>query len=314
MKIIAKKLVTAVMMFACLSLSSKIFSAAHMPTGQRDEQVVLSEISSVERQIHALQNLSLRLRAELSALREADKNADEQRKLQEVRQEVAAGRASNVLFSGNTDSYSFVITQRINGKIIWSGPIRRGTKVPLPHAPLNIEMEDMRHDFYNFTIDRNSVAGLTRIEVMPDETLVLWYGSPSNKKTLISAPEQKTPCQLDVVNIVARDGYGKTSLFYAVREGNAPLVIRLLGEGADEAVRDNEGNSPLHEAAYFGYPGIIELLIKAHEKRVGRSNINQYVNTQTNKGETPLDKAIYANKPEAILMLQKYGAIKTGAR
>lgn len=61
--------------------------------------------------------------------------------------------------------------------------------------------------------------------------------------------------------------------------------------------QDGDGNTPLHEAAYFGCKENADLLL----------HYGADVNKRNYKGETPLDKAHYSNKPELETLLKEYG-------
>jgi ankyrin repeat protein len=47
------------------------------------------------------------------------------------------------------------------------------------------------------------------------------------------------------VDCLEQDGYGRTALHYAVESRNRDLVLMLLEEGADPAILDMYGYSPL---------------------------------------------------------------------
>ena len=54
-----------------------------------------------------------------------------------------------------------------------------------------------------------------------------------------------TALRLRGVNCLEQDGYGRTALHYAVESRNRDLVLMLLEEGADPAILDMYGYSPL---------------------------------------------------------------------
>mmetsp|Transcript_26293 Transcript_26293/g.12359 ORF Transcript_26293/g.12359 Transcript_26293/m.12359 type:complete len:108 (+) Transcript_26293:171-494(+) len=63
--------------------------------------------------------------------------------------------------------------------------------------------------------------------------------------------------------ILKRDKFRRTALTMAVRSGHADIVSYLLNKGADYDDPDSSKNYPLHYACAFGWPEIIDLLIKA---------------------------------------------------
>ncbi len=94
---------------------------------------------------------------------------------------------------------------------------------------------------------------------------------------------------------VKRDG--KTNLHKRAASGTI-LVRPLLLAGADVKARDNDNNTPLHEAAWFNKPHVIELLIMAGAD----------MNAKDKKGNTPLAKAKLNKSKEAIAKLKQFGA------
>lgn len=64
-------------------------------------------------------------------------------------------------------------------------------------------------------------------------------------------------------NINLPDGTGSTPLFYAVENGKIGSTTRLITNGADVHVRNNDGATPLHHAAFGISPMCFRLLIEA---------------------------------------------------
>lgn len=64
-------------------------------------------------------------------------------------------------------------------------------------------------------------------------------------------------------NINLPDGTGSTPLFYAVENGKIGSTTRLITNGADVHVRNNDGATPLHHAVFGNSPMCFRLLIEA---------------------------------------------------
>ena len=64
------------------------------------------------------------------------------------------------------------------------------------------------------------------------------------------------------VQVDAQDEYGQTPVYWASGEGEEEAV-RVLGSlGADLALVDDDGLSPLHIAAYWNRPGAAATLVE----------------------------------------------------
>ena len=92
-------------------------------------------------------------------------------------------------------------------------------------------------------------------------------------------------------------GAGRSPLFLAAGEGRLRAVRYLLDEDADVNARENDGNTALTEAVFFGHiPVIKDLLVRGAD-----------VNAISANG-TALDVAIGKNNPALVELLQHYGA------
>ncbi|XP_057329968.1 uncharacterized protein LOC130670570 [Microplitis mediator] len=92
------------------------------------------------------------------------------------------------------------------------------------------------------------------------------------------------------------------SLKYAARVGDIKLVELRIRQGADVNGSERKGSSPLHMAAWYGHPKIIELLIK------NGARLDSVLNGPTKNGYTPLHLACLNNKIKCVKVLLKYGA------
>ncbi|XP_053593933.1 ankyrin-2-like [Microplitis demolitor] len=94
-------------------------------------------------------------------------------------------------------------------------------------------------------------------------------------------------------------------LKYAARVGDIKLVKLQIRQGADVNASGVKSSSPLHEAAWYGHPKIIKLLIK------NGAHLESVSNGPTKYGYTPLHLACLNNKIECVKVLLKYGASVT---
>ena len=96
----------------------------------------------------------------------------------------------------------------------------------------------------------------------------------------------------------ATNRWGRTPLMVAVERGNARNVEVLLKAGADVRLRDHMDCSALHLACENGNQAIALKLVEAGADLA-----------QTNRwGRTPLDEAVWENRPEVAAALRAKGA------
>ncbi len=93
----------------------------------------------------------------------------------------------------------------------------------------------------------------------------------------------------------------KTELHTAAANCNQSSKVRQIvnQQPAEIARQDGEGNTPLHEAAYFGCTENADLLLRAGAD----------VNKRNYKGETPLDKAHYSHHQSVERLIKEYGGV-----
>ena len=89
-----------------------------------------------------------------------------------------------------------------------------------------------------------------------------------------------------------------TPLHYAAMEGKTNEVIRLIDNGFDIAVKDNDGEMPLYYAIMNDNIDIVRILIESG------ANINE----KGNNGLTPLHQAAVCGNSEIVLILLQNGA------
>jgi hypothetical protein len=99
-------------------------------------------------------------------------------------------------------------------------------------------------------------------------------------------------------DLEARDGKGRTPLYWAVDNASLDFVKLLLENGAMPGAADNAGWSPLHVAARWGATEKAELLI-AH---------GAVVDAPDNAGRTPLHLAAMNGNLAAMKVLLAHGA------
>ena len=170
--------------------------------------------------------------------------------------------------------------------------------------------------------------------------------------TLNSAGEGKTPLmaaaahnRLELIQPLVTAGAvvdqqekpgGNTALFYAAQLDNTDIVQMLLEEGADPDLQDENGWSPLHVAAQYGYLSTTRALLNGAADvnlpdnkgmtplmlTLARGDERTYTillangadpNYQDNDGNTALHHAVQANLVDAIPLLLKAGASLTVA-
>jgi len=91
-------------------------------------------------------------------------------------------------------------------------------------------------------------------------------------------------------------------MFKAVKTGDAAKVRELLAANPELAhIRDGDQSTPLHYAAWKGYPEIIDLLADAGADL-------QAHNENSHWGTTALHAAAHGNRPTAAAALIRRGA------
>jgi hypothetical protein len=109
----------------------------------------------------------------------------------------------------------------------------------------------------------------------------------------------------EIVALLRKHG-GKTSeelnaLIDAAEAGNIEAVKQHLAAGMDVNAKDEDGVTPLHEAALWGHNEVAELLI------ANGAEVNAIIVSGPYQGKTPLDLAIRHKKNETADLLRKHG-------
>lgn len=104
------------------------------------------------------------------------------------------------------------------------------------------------------------------------------------------------------------DGWGRSFLYYAVREGNVKDAAFFIEHGADINKSDIEGHTPLHMAALEGHTQIAELLIKkgAILDSITKVFVSTPLHYAANEGHDTVVELLLNNKANIILK-QKNG-------
>ncbi|ORY96584.1 ankyrin repeat-containing domain protein, partial [Syncephalastrum racemosum] len=95
---------------------------------------------------------------------------------------------------------------------------------------------------------------------------------------------------------------GRTLLHRTCTEGKVDKIASLLKQGANTNIRDNEGWTPLHEAARHGHVEIAELLVQ-HGADHGA-----HANSKGADQDTPLHDATENGHEDVAVHLLSFGA------
>ncbi|KAJ2889909.1 palmitoyltransferase akr1, partial [Coemansia aciculifera] len=97
--------------------------------------------------------------------------------------------------------------------------------------------------------------------------------------------------------------YEATPLFWAISQGNLDAINYLVSNGANLALKDLSGNTPLHAAVHAISTPVVIFVACAQLVAIGGS-----VDVGDSGGVTPLMWATYQNKPEIVELLIRIGA------
>ncbi|KAH9498964.1 hypothetical protein Btru_004081 [Bulinus truncatus] len=173
------------------------------------------------------------------------------------------------------------------------------TKLNDPRLPLDVNQCVIEAS------SRGNVTVLTKLLALHPR---LSYGDEQNRRAIHYAARNG---HLECVRLLLKagaitncsDDEGKTPLHLACAYGHVEVVRMLVHQGGQvNSCRTETGESALHVTATAGYNKIMEILLDNGGE----------INTMTRKlkgGETPLHKAIIADKPEMVEFLCSRGAI-----
>ena len=106
---------------------------------------------------------------------------------------------------------------------------------------------------------------------------------------------------VDGTDVNAKDDDGWTPLQDAATFGHKEIVELLITKGADVNAKTEEGETPLHTAVSNDHKEIIELLIKEG------ADVNAVAMDDVFSDQTPLDAANKYNQGAVAVLLRKYG-------
>ncbi|KAF4624545.1 hypothetical protein G7Y89_g13625 [Cudoniella acicularis] len=148
------------------------------------------------------------------------------------------------------------------------------------------------------------VASMNRGE----EVMALLYQSVGIKVTIGVIEAASTNGQEQVLDLLDQwDSIGSdkerwrniSRLYNAAEDGDSLTVRQLIADGTPLDMRGINGVTPLETASYFGYKGVVELLLAT--KAVD-------VNVQSANGETPLFWAVQNGHSHVVRLLLDHGA------
>jgi hypothetical protein len=100
------------------------------------------------------------------------------------------------------------------------------------------------------------------------------------------------------------EGPMEIKLHEASERGDIRAVQRILKGGLQVNIKDENGETPLHRAAFFGYSEIVDLLLKHGASVDARS----YVTVALTGGDTPLQLASIKGHVEIVKLLLEHHA------
>jgi uncharacterized protein len=138
-------------------------------------------------------------------------------------------------------------------------------------------------------------VGCSRDEGLPEDatTLLHWAAQEGNQAVLAELLTRDLP--VDRV-----DGRGRTAAAVAAEAGKGEAVLMLLNAGADPGATLSDGRTLLHWAAGNGDLPALEAILDAEAATL--------LERQDAQGLTAVERAAWANQPEAVLLLLEYGA------
>lgn len=170
-----------------------------------------------------------------------------------------------------------------------------------PAAASNQSAEDIQRKRFFALIEKADVAGLRRTLRKHPDAITIVNLSSQDEAPIFAAVRKGS---LELIKLLfecggnrdARALYQRT-LLQAAAGSNHPEIIRyLVAEGADVNTPDAMGDTPMHEAAYYGNTEAIDCLFK----------LKAGLEKRNNEGQTPLHRAsMYdRNNPTCACLMQ----------
>ncbi|EFC49553.1 ankyrin repeat domain-containing protein [Naegleria gruberi] len=111
-----------------------------------------------------------------------------------------------------------------------------------------------------------------------------------------------------VVDIDAKDNYGRTALHWASFASSDLVCLYLINNGADISETDEVGDNLLHIACRYAtvehVQNVLGVLLKHDDKyRTNTNNIYELLTSKNNEGETPLDLAKSMEMDDSVMQL-----------
>nr|XP_053600342.1 ankyrin repeat, SAM and basic leucine zipper domain-containing protein 1 isoform X2 [Plodia interpunctella] len=192
-------------------------------------------------------------------------------------------KLQDAIINANIDEVENIVTYDLNNRV--NLKLDSGW-TPLMHACFHA------HDkIVDFLLERGADPNLHADSVTP--IMAVCSNSSANNDTIYhvicSLIENK--CLLNV-----GDKYGQTPLMRAISSGRVAVVQKLLDEGVNIEMRDQQGWTAVFWAAHHNQPEILELLI-AHKARL--TEVDKY-------SRTPIEIAMSHDYQNIVDILNKY--------
>uniref|UniRef100_H3ASJ2 NFKB inhibitor delta n=1 Tax=Latimeria chalumnae TaxID=7897 RepID=H3ASJ2_LATCH len=149
-------------------------------------------------------------------------------------------------------------------------------------SPSALEIDDPE-----LNIARTTVASMDVIQLLHEDqdgdTILHIYAAKGLRKYAFAAAERFR----DFGRLDAKEHKGKSPLLVAVTANQPAIVWDLIKFGADVNLSDQKGQTALHLATTYGFPGVIEAIIS--------SGVPVIVEARNFEGFTPLHCAVISH-------------------
>ncbi|XP_064425538.1 NF-kappa-B inhibitor delta [Latimeria chalumnae] len=191
----------------------------------------------------------------------------------------SAGPASSGLFVASQNPVDLWTQPTVSSSCVLPDP--GGTIYPLP-SPSALEIDDPE-----LNIARTTVASMDVIQLLHEDqdgdTILHIYAAKGLRKYAFAAAERFR----DFGRLDAKEHKGKSPLLVAVTANQPAIVWDLIKFGADVNLSDQKGQTALHLATTYGFPGVIEAIIS--------SGVPVIVEARNFEGFTPLHCAVISH-------------------